>query len=74
MEPITSRRAVLQFKNASEEPIRFSIPRAVATMAEATARGHMNTLINLDIIRTGAGVPASIKRMDIVTTVRTPLV
>jgi hypothetical protein len=74
MEPITTHRAVLQFKSNTNEAIRISIPRAKLDISEAQARETMEAMIAGDIIVTGAGRPAAVKRMDVVTTHRVPLV
>jgi len=73
MQPTTTHRAVLQFNSNLEEVIRISIPRARQNINEAEARSIMEAMIAGGVIASTKGRPVSIKRMDIVTTQRTPL-
>lgn len=74
MEPTTTHRAILQFKSDTNEVIRISIPRARVDIEEAQARATMEAMIDGGIIVTPFGSPASVKRMEIVTTLRAPIV
>jgi hypothetical protein len=69
----TAHSAILRFQSDSNEVIRIVIPRARVDIPEAEARGIMEAMITGRAIVTGAGRPAAVKSMEVVTTSRTTI-
>jgi len=70
----TTHNAVLQFRSNTNEVIRITIPRARLDITEPQARAIMEDMITGGIVVTAQGRPASVKGMDIVTTLREAIV
>ena len=66
--------AILKFYSSFGDVVRLSIPRADMTLTQARVTATMNDMIDLGIVATSSGTPATIRSAEIVTTNRTPLV